>query len=223
MRDEIDALLAKAELFREVPVEVRREVAAKCIRRKFPKGTVLFHKESTDRALYLIASGRVRIYLAGGSGQEVTLNVCGPGEAIGELSILDGRPRSASAQAIDDVVVYSLRDDEFVRVLNPSPMAAAALRVLGARLRRATDEAESLALFDVFGRLARRLLELAERHGSGGEIDLQLSQTDLASLVGATRETVNRALGAFRHQGLIDQRGHRIVILQPDLLRQRIQ
>ena len=102
-------------------------------------------------------------------------------------------------------------------------MAAAVIRVLTARLRHATDDTESLALFDVFGRLARRLLELADRYGRGQEIDLDLSQTDLASLVGATRETVNRALAAFRQQGLIDVHDHRIVILQPDLLRQRIQ
>jgi CRP/FNR family transcriptional regulator, cyclic AMP receptor protein len=223
MPTEIDALLAKAELFRGVPAEVRGDLAVKFVRRKFPKSAVVFHKETTDRTLYLIASGRVRIFLTGESGREVTLNVCGPGEAIGELAMLDGKPRSAAAQALDEVVAYSLGHDEFVRVLNPSPLAAAVLEVLSARLRRAADEAESLALFDVFGRLARRLLELAERHGSGREIDLDLSQTDLASLVGATRETVNRALAAFRQQGLIDQQGHRIVILQPHLLRQRIQ
>ncbi len=223
MPDDPDTLLAHAELFQEVPAEVRRELATKSVRRIFSKGTVIFHKESADRTLYLIASGRVRIYLVGESGREVTLNVCGPGETIGELAALDGRPRSASAQALDDVVAYTLPYDEFERVLDPSPLAATVLRVLSARLRRATDDAESMALFDVFGRLARRLLDLAERHGSGREIDLELSQTDLASLVGATRETVNRALAAFRQQGLIDQQGHRIVILQPDLLRRRIQ
>lgn len=222
MPGEVDALLAKADLFREASAEARRDLAAKCVRRAFPKGTVIFHKEDDDRALYMIASGRVRIYRAGESGREVTLNVCGPGEAIGELSMLDGQPRSASAQALDDVVAYVLRYDEFARLLGLSPLAAAVLGVVSARLRRATDEAESMALFDVFGRLARCLLDLAARHGSGREIDLELSQTDLASLVGATRETVNRALTAFRQQGLIDQKDHRIVILQPDGLRRRI-
>ena len=223
MAAEIDTLFANAELFHALPKEVRHEIVSKCHRRIFHRGRVIFHKETNDRTLYLIASGRVRIFLPGESGREFTLNVCGPGEAIGELSMLDGQPRSASAQALDEVVAYTLHYDEFVRVLDPSPLAVAVLRVLSARLRRAADEAESLALFDVFGRLARRLLELAERHGSGREIDLELSQTDLASLVGATRETVNRAMAAFRQQGLIDQQGHRIVILQPDLLRQRIQ
>ena len=223
MPDDLDALLAKAELFQEVPAEVRRELAAKSVHRVFQKGTIIFHRESADRTLYLIASGRVRIYLVGESGREVTLNVCGPGETIGELALLDGRSRSASAAAIDDVVAYAILPEDFARLLNISPLAASVIRVLTARMRRATDDTESLALFDVFGRLARRLLELADRYGGGQEIDLELSQADLASLVGATRETVNRALAAFRQQGLIEQHGHRIVIMQPDLLRRRIQ
>lgn len=223
MPPEVDALLSQTPLFQNVPAETRRSLADRCVRRAFAKGTTLFHKDSTDRTLYLIAAGRVRIYLPGESGREVTLNICGPGEAIGELALLDGQPRSASAQALDDVVAYTLHHEDLARLLDTSPLAAAVIRVLAARLRHATDDTESLALFDVFGRLARRLLELAERYGHGREIDLELSQTDLASLVGATRETVNRALAAFRQQGLIDLHDHRIIILKPDLLRQRIQ
>ena len=221
MPSDAATLVSQTSLFRDLPASTQRSVADRCVRRTFYKGTDIFHKESTDRTLYLIASGRVRIYLPSESGREVTLNVCGPGEAIGELALLDGQPRSASAQALDDVVVYTLHHEEFARLLNTSPLAAAVIQVLAARLRRATDDTESLALVDVFGRLARRLLELAERYGSGREIEL--SQTDLASLVGATRETVNRALGTFRQQGLIELRDQRIVILQPDLLRRRIQ
>lgn len=223
MLPDVDALLSRAPLFENLSTETRRSLADRCIRRAFAKGTALFHKDSADRTLYLIASGRVRIYLPGEGGREVTLNLCGPGEAIGELALLDGQPRSASAQALDDVVAYALRHEDFVRLLETSPLAAAVIQVLTARLRHATDDTESLALLDVFGRLARRLLELAERYGRGQEIDLELSQTDLASLVGATRETVNRALAAFRQQGLIDVRDHRIVILEPELLRRRIQ
>jgi CRP/FNR family cyclic AMP-dependent transcriptional regulator len=223
MAQDVATLLSQTALFRDLPAGTRRTVAERCVRRAFHKGTVIFHKESTDRTLYLIASGRIRIYLPSESGREVTLNVCGPGEAIGELALLDGHPRSASAQAIDDVVVYALHHEDFARLLDTSPLAAAVIQVLTARMRRATDDTESLALFDVFGRLARRLLELADRYGIGREMEIELSQTDLASLVGATRETVNRALATFRQQGLIELRDQRIVILQPDLLRRRIQ
>lgn len=223
MPDTLESLLAQTALFRDLPSDMRREIAAKCVRRAFHKGTVLFQKESADQELYLIASGRIRIYLPGESGREVTLNVCGPGEVIGELSMLDGRPRSASAEALDEAVVYCLHHEDFGRLIEASPVAAAVIRVLAGRLRHATDDTESLALFDVYGRLARCLLDLVERFGQGHEIDLELNQTDLASLVGATRETVNRALAAFRQQGLIEQRGQRIVVLQPDLLRRRIQ
>lgn len=223
MSSDVDVLLARAPLFQGIPAGLRRDLADRCVRRTFAKSAVLFHKDSEDRSLYLIASGRVRIYLPGGAGREVTLNICGPGEAIGELTLLDGQTRSASAQALDDVVAYVLHYEDIAGLLDTPAMAAAVIRVLTARLRHATDDTESLALFDVFGRLARRLLELADRYGRGQEIDLELSQTDLASLVGATRETVNRALAAFRQQGLIDVHDHRIVILRPDLLRQRIQ
>lgn len=223
MPPDAEVLLSQTPFFQGIPADIRRNLADRCIRRAFATGTVLFHKDSTDRTLYVIASGRVRIYLPGESGREVTLNICGPGETIGELGLLDGRPRSASAQALDDVVAYELRHEDFAGLLDTSPAATAVIRVLTARLRHATADTESLAQFDVFGRLARRLLELAERYGHGREIDLDLSQADLASLVGATRETVNRTLAAFRQQGLIEVRGHRIVILKPDLLRRRIQ
>jgi CRP-like cAMP-binding protein len=223
MPQSADALLAQAALFQDVTPDTRRSLADRCVRRTFSKGTVLFQRDSADRTLYLIESGTVRIYLPGESGREVTLNICGPGEMIGELTLLDGQPRSASAQALEDVTAYVLRYEDIANLLNTPPMAAAVIRVLTARLRHATGDTESLALFDVFGRLARRLLDLAERYGRGREIDLELSQTDLASFVGASRETVNRALAAFRQQGLIDVQDHRIIILQPDLLRRRIQ
>ena len=223
MPADIGALLGQAPLFRALPHAALEAVARACVRRTFLKGTILFHKDETDRALYVIASGRVRIYVPGESGREVTLAICGPGETVGELTALDGLSRSAFAEAVDDVVTYYLHYADFVRVLDISPPAEALISILAARLRRASDNVESMALLDVHGRLAQRLLELADRYGRGQEIDLDLSQTDLASLVGTSRETLNKALAAFRRQGLIKLRGQRILIKEPDALRRRIQ
>jgi len=223
MSADVGTLLSQTALFHDLPPAALRAVVGECVRRTFLKGTVLFHKGETDRTLYLIASGRVRIYLPGESGREVTLTICGPGEAIGELAMLDGLPRSASSQALDDVLAYSLHHEAFTRILNASPLAGAVIRVLAARLRHASGNVESLALFDVHGRLAQRLLELADRYGHGEEIDLDLSQTDLASLVGASRESVNKALASFRKQGLIELKRQRIFIRKPDALRRRAQ
>lgn len=210
-------------LFHGLPLPAVRAVAGECVRRTFLKGTVLFHKGETDRTLYLIASGRLRIYVPDELGREVTLAICGPGEAIGELALLDGLPRSACAQALDDVLAYGLNHEVFTRLLNASPLANAVIAVLAARLRHASDNVESLALFDVPGRVAQRLLELADRYGHGEEIDLDLTQTNFASLVGASREAVNKALASFRRQGLIERQGQRILIRKPDVLRHRAQ
>jgi len=221
MAADVESLLAQTQLFRDLSAEERHRIAGHFVRRTFRKGAVLFHKASTDRTLFLIASGRVRIYLPTESGRELTLDVFGPGEAFGELALLDGGPRSATAQAVDDVVTYSLHHDDFARLLNPSPLVGVVIRFLTTRLRHANEATESLAVLDVSGRLARCLIELADRYGQGREIDL--TQTDLASIVGATRESVNRALAGFRQQSVIDQHGQRVLILKPDVLRQRIQ
>lgn len=220
------ALLRRVPLFAGLSEETLAGLAGRLRRRTFRRGTTIFHKDQAGDALHVIASGRVRFFLPAEGGDELTIDIAGAGDVFGELALLDGQPRSASAEALEDTVTHVLGRQEFQAYLAASPeLAAALIGLLSTRLRHVTDYAESLAFLDVHARVARALLELAGRYGVRGEgiaIDLDLTQTDLATMVGATRERVNRALAAFREQGLVELRGRQIVLRDPDRLRQRI-
>ncbi len=220
------ALLAHVSLFSQLADETLTGLAAQLRRRTFRKNTMIFHKDQAGDALYVVESGRVRIFLPTPAGEELTVDIAGPGDVFGELALLDGRPRSASAQAQEDAVTLTISREEFLKYLGRTPQLGAALvELLSSRLRHVTEYAESLAFLDVYARVARTLLEMADRYGvraEGIEIDFALTQTDLATMVGATRERVNRTLAVFRAQGLVELRGKKIVLLDPDRLRTRI-
>lgn len=219
-------LLKKASLFSQLSDDTLGDLAAQLRRRAFRRGTIIFHKDQAGDALYVVDSGRIRIFLPTPGGEELTVDVAGPGDVFGELALLDGRPRSASAESLEDAVTFSISREEFQKYLARNPRLAVSLvELLSSRLRHVTEYAESLAFLDVHARLARMLLEMAERYGvqkDGTEIDFDLTQADLGTMVGATRERVNRALAAFRAQGLIELRGRKIVLLDTNRLRQRI-
>jgi len=195
------------------------------VRRSFARDVVIFSEGGPGNALYIVESGSVRIYVTSSSGQEICLNVYGPGQVFGEMSVLDGEPRSASAAALEPAVVLALARDDFLGYLDTHPRAARNLAaLLAARLRHTTVFAESLVFLDVAGRVAARLLQLAawgtER---GGAVELHMSQGELATWVAASRESVNKTLSEFRDQGLIQLDGHRITILNRRGLQRRIQ
>jgi CRP/FNR family cyclic AMP-dependent transcriptional regulator len=188
-----------------------------CVRRRvFAKDAILFQQDSPARNLYLIASGAVRLFAHGELGQELILDVYGPGECIGETSLLDGNLRIVSAAALEKTITYTMSRDDFLHCLELHPqMAWRVMVLLARRLEKATAYAENLVFLSVAGRVAAVMLELAARHGtegSGIEFDLHLTQADLANWVGASREMVNKVLHAYRDQGLITMEGHTIVI-----------
>ncbi|HEY3248991.1 MAG TPA: Crp/Fnr family transcriptional regulator [bacterium] len=225
MSDRAD-LLKKISLFSQLDGGALATLAGHLRQRRFRKGTIVFHKDQPGDALYLVEAGHVRIFLPTAGGEELTVDVAGPGDVFGELALLDGRPRSASAETLEDCVLQVLSRDEFQTYLAATPRFAASLiELLSTRLRQITEYAESLAFLDIHGRVARALLQLADRHGvenNGVEIDFDLTQAELASMVGATRERVNRALASFRSQGLIEMRGKKIALLDAARLRQRV-
>ncbi len=221
------ALLNKVPLFAGLSVETLTGLTQHLRHHTFHRATMIFHKDQAGDALYIIESGRIRIFVPTESGEELTVEIAGPGEVFGELALLDGRPRSASAETLEETSVYTISRDEFRQYLAAAPQLAVALvELLSSRLRHVTDYAESLAYLDVHARLARVLLEMAGRYGTrkngGVEIDFDLTQTDLATMVGATRERVNRALAAFRAQGLVELHSKKILLLDTTRLRQRI-
>jgi CRP-like cAMP-binding protein len=219
-------LLKRVVLFRSLSDEMLGGLAAHLRRRSFRRDTALFHKDQVGDALYIVESGRVRIFMPSEAGEELTVDVLGPGDVFGEMALLDGQPRSASAVTLEDAVLYVLGREEFQRQLAASPaLAAAVLALLSARLRHVMEYAETLAFLDVYGRVAHVLLSMAERHGvheNGVVINVDLTQAELATMAGATRERINKALTAFRAQGLIEVRGKKIVIREPARLRDRV-
>jgi CRP/FNR family cyclic AMP-dependent transcriptional regulator len=220
------ALLRKVPLFAGLSDQDLAALAGSLGKRTFAKNMIIFHQGSLGQTLYIIESGKVRIFLLSESGQETTLNIYGAGDVFGEFSLLDGLPRSAGAVAMEKTVTLTLSREDFLRHLEACPqMALSIMQLLTLRLRFTTAQAESLAFLDVYGRVAMRLLDLAGRYGTEKgsiELDLHLTQAELATWVAATRESVNKVLGAFRDQGLIAVEGQTITILDPEGLEKRI-
>lgn len=195
-----------------------REALAACVsRRRLRRGDVIFQKDDPGQSVFIIERGSIRIYVPSPQGTDLTLAVLGPGDFFGDLSLLDGHPRSASAAALADVSVLVLERADFIDLLRSRPDAAmAVLGVVARRLRETDETASGLAFLDVSGRLAKKLLELAGTHGverpDGVFLDISLTQEELANMIGVTRESVNRNLSLFRRLGLVKSEGRRFVL-----------
>lgn len=221
------SLLRRVSLFADLKEDAITGLAAHLRRRTFRKETIIFHQDQAGDALYVIESGRVRMFRSAEDGQEFTVDTLGPGEYFGDMALLDGLPRSASAFAEEDCVTYTLARPDFQTQLSRSPeMASALLELLSARLRKLMHHAETLAFLDVQARVRHVLLDLAHRYGVKEDgsvlINVDVTQGELATMVGATRERVNRALASLRAQGVIDVRERRMVIRDPARLSEGI-
>jgi CRP/FNR family cyclic AMP-dependent transcriptional regulator len=221
-----DEILAKVPLFSGLPAEERARLARLLRPRRYARGEVIFLEGDEGTALCLIAEGRVRIQLTGADGREVVITVYGPGDFFGELALLDGEPRSADAIAQDASRAFWLQREDFAAFLEIHPRAAMTmLASLSRRLRHTTRVVQDATFRDVPARLARVLLDLALKNGQpveqGIRIESKVTQGELAAMVGASRETVNRALRGFEQRGWIGWDAARIVIYQPDQLRAR--
>jgi CRP/FNR family cyclic AMP-dependent transcriptional regulator len=222
-----DRALRQVPLFAELPPERIQELAQMVRRRTYHRGETIFHKGDPGSGLYLLTAGQVKIVLPSETGEEALLAVLEAGDFFGELALFDGLPRSATVVAVQNAEVLVLHRDDFLGFVARNPEVAIALfGVLSRRLRAADELIQDAVFLDVPGRLAKRLLELAERHGrqtpQGIAIELKLTQQDLAAMIGATRESVNKHLGWMRDRRLIALDRQRITVLRPDELRKRI-
>jgi CRP/FNR family cyclic AMP-dependent transcriptional regulator len=196
------------------------DLAASARRRSYAKGQLIFHRDDPGDSLHIIKKGEVRVILPSPQGEEVTLALLGSGDFFGELCLLDGVPRSATTIAAKTTETLVIERDRFVQWLQSRPAAAIAiLAVVGRRLRAADELVGELAFLDVHCRLVRKLLDLAGPAVEGGQVELHLSQDELASMVGVTRESVNKHLRFFKKQGAIDVHRRRIVLHSVDYLR----
>lgn len=189
------------------------------------RGATIFHQGSPGDMLYIVISGQVRLYTISQTGQELSVLICGPGNFFGELALLDGQMRSATATTMRRSELLTLRRGDFRQAIRSFPeISLTVLETLSNRLRTTNGYMEYLVSHSAPQRVVRRLLDLADQHGidEGNltRINLRLTQDDLASLSGTTRETVNRVLSSLRDQGLIRVERAQVSVLNLALLEQ---
>lgn len=219
--------LKQVSLFASLSDDDVRLLMAAAKRRTFRAGEAIFHRDDPGQVLYVIKEGKVKICLISPDGQEISLVVFGKGECFGELALLDGLPRSADAIALEKVECYTLQRSDFHNAIMKNPkIAIQVLEVLSKRLRSTDQQVEDLIFLDVYGRVAKKLLELAESHGTkvddGTRIEVRLTQQELASMVGASRESVNKVLGYFTDKKFISADKQRITLHRVEDLKRRI-
>lgn len=210
-------LLANVSIFKELSVQALSRLATSLQPLRFAKDALIVGQDDHGDALYIIESGRVKVVLYGETGREMILTIFRSGDFFGEMSLLDGQPRSANVIAVEDTRIVKLSREDFVHHLEESPSTALnILSEMSLRLRRADEIIGNLALLDVYARLARVLLDLGQREGEDTDEGLLIrgrpTQQDLASMIGTSRETVSRVLSEFQRRGFLSMQGKRIML-----------
>ena len=218
------AALSAMPLFRGLDDDALESIARGLRTRRFRRGEVIFHLGDPGDALFIVSSGAVKITLPSETGDEAILATLRPGDFFGELALLDGAPRSATAAALEPTETLVLPRQRFRELIATEPVIRDALLASLAReLRRLTLHVEELHFLDIAGRLAARLVRLADEQGKSladGSVRLAapLTQSDLAAMVGCTRQSVNKLLGLFVDDGYIRLDRDAIVILNREAL-----
>ena len=192
--------------------------------RTYAAGQIICHQGDPGDRLYAVLHGLVKVVFTSERGDEIVLRTVGDGEVFGELALLDGSPRSASVVAVESTQVFMLLRDRLLELMRHNPrIADEFLRMLGHLVRRLTEQAGDLVFLDLPGRLAKLLLQLADRHGTAGGavLNRRLTQSDLAAMIGASRPAVNRALQSLAARGYLSVQGPAIVLRDVEGLRRR--
>ena len=221
-----DQVVRRAPLFSALDDASAASLRASMENVKLGKGTVLFSEGDEGDHLYVIFEGKLKLGTSSGDGRENLLSVLGPGEMFGELSLFDPGPRTATATAVTDVRLLSLGHDKVIPWVTQHPQVALdLLGRLSQRLRRTNEVVGDLVFSDVPGRVAKALIDLGERFGKdtpeGLYVNHDLTQEELAQLVGASRETVNKALADFAGRNWIRLDGRAVLIIDVERLGKR--
>jgi CRP/FNR family cyclic AMP-dependent transcriptional regulator len=207
-------------LFRNIPLfsglqeEDLKTISSHAITRSYAKNTIIINEGDLTDSMYVILSGRVKVFLSNEEGKEIVINTMGEGEYFGELAMLDKAPRSASVMTMEPCRLSMISKSHFDACLAQNPAIALKLiETLTQRIRHLTENVKNLALLDVYGRVARILLGMAKQQVDGRlVIEEKLSQQDIGKRVGASREMVGRILRALSTGGYIKNEGGRITI-----------
>lgn len=215
------------ELFSGLAPHQLARLSSRLYCRTFPAGSSIMTAEQPGEVVYIIRTGTLKIHIEQQDGTDVILALLGPGDIVGEMSLIDSAGRSASVITLEDSQLIWMGGEIFQEMLRTIPAFAQNLvRILAGRVRQANELIQSLATLDVNGRVSRQLLSFAEKYGrpepSGGvTIPIRLTQGDIADLVGASRKRVNQTMVWFKNQAYlsVDEKG-RITLLNRDALAQ---
>jgi CRP/FNR family transcriptional regulator, cyclic AMP receptor protein len=222
----VDEAIMQAPLFAALDSDGAAALRASLVERNVFKGTALFSEGEPGDHMFVIVEGKVKLGQTSADGRESLLAVLGPGEMFGELSLFDPGPRAATATALTDATVVALGHEQLPPLLTGRPeVAAALLQALARRLRRTNEAMADLVFSDVPGRVAKALTDLGDKFGEqtadGLMVTHDMTQEELAQLVGASRETVNKALADFAQRGWIQLESRQVLIVDRERLSRR--
>ena len=216
-------VLGRTELFGGLAPGELDAIAARGIVRSYPKGQILFYQQDPGESLYVILEGRVKAFVTSEEGAELNLGIFESPSILGEVALVDGGPRSASAEVVAPAKLLVFTRAAFVALLGEHPaLVEAYLRMLGKLIRRLQDRTEDLVFLDLHGRVAKLLLSFAEDAEAGPEgtlLDLKVTQGELAAMVAGSRPTVNQILKTFEGRGYLTIAGRQIVVKNEAALR----
>jgi CRP-like cAMP-binding protein len=217
-------MLSNLDLIRRVPLfsmltnDQAQSIADSVVKRRFRRGEIVVEHGRKSNALFILLNGRARVLTSDSRGREVILAVLQPGDYVGEMSLIDNEPHSATVRAEVQTDMLILQRADFARCLpENSSLSYAIMRGLVSRLRQADRQIESLALLDVYGRVARTLLDMAEQNGEQLLIRNKVSRQDMAKIVGASREMVSRVMKDLEERGVIETQENGSVVIKERL------
>lgn len=221
-----ETVLTGTGLFAGLDARLLRRLTDGAVRRTLSRGQVLFHEGDSGESLYVVIEGLVKLSVASPDGREMLLATVRPMEAFGELSLVDGGPRSTSAVAVEATTVLVLRRSDLLEALRQEPaLVDGVLRSMGALVRRLTEQTTDLVFLDVNERVAKLLVSLVERDGVSRDgtvvVDLALSQGELAEMVGVSRQSLNQALHKLAERAWITLDGRHVTVTDLEGLRRR--
>ena len=213
--------LRNVSLFESLDQQELEALSDVTFTRTFSKDNVIILAEEEGDTLFILKKGKVKVSIVSEEGREVILSLLGPGSVFGELSLLDGKPRSANVVATEETDLLMLRRADFLQLIYKTPQIATALLAeLATRMRKTDRQIEGLALLDVTSRISDTLLQLATEQGAetadGVTIESRPTHQELANMSGTTRETVSRVLKRLEGQGYINRNGRKITILREE-------
>jgi len=206
-------LLRNVPLFATLPDSQLALLTSVVSRRSFPRGTTVIAAGDSTDSLYVVISGRLKVMMSDDEGREVILSMLGPNEYFGEMALIDDSPRSASVITLEPCELLVLAKRDFKKcVAENFEMSMTLMRGLVKRLREADQKIGSLALMDVYGRVARLLLEMSEDIDGQQVVTRKVAKQDIAKMIGASREMVSRVMKDLQSGGFIEVRGNSIYL-----------